>query len=184
MLVEVVVAVEHIALRLKRRIAPRAPGLLNVVLQRVGDVVVYDKSDVLLVHAHAESRRRNNDLHFVADEGVLILNLLGGLHLPVERQCRETVVRQFLRKLPCPPRARHVHDGRTVLLLDQHAQRRILVGIRLLVKHGVMQILARGSRSVDGKLDADLATEIVADVANDLLLCRSRKTRHGNRLWQ
>ena len=184
MLVEVVVAVEHITLRLKRRIAPRAPGFLDIVLQRIGDVVVDDKADVLLVHTHAKSRRCDNDLHFVANESVLVFNLFGGLHLPVERQCRDTVVRQFLRKLPCPLRTRHIHYGGTVLLLDQHAQRRVLLGIRLLVKHGIMQILARGSRSVDGKLYADLATEIVADVADDLLLCRGSETRHGNRRRQ
>ena len=46
MLVEVVVAVKHVALGPERRITSSAPGLLHIVLERIGDVVVNDEAYV------------------------------------------------------------------------------------------------------------------------------------------
>ena len=75
MLVEVVVAVKHVALGPERRITPSAPSLLHIVLERIGDVVVNDEAYVLLVHAHAKSRRGHDDLDIILDEELLLKGL-------------------------------------------------------------------------------------------------------------
>ena len=54
MLVQVVVAVENVAAGMQMGVAAGASRLLDVVLQRIGDVVMDHQPHVALVHTHAE----------------------------------------------------------------------------------------------------------------------------------
>ena len=47
---------------------------------------------VALVHAHAEGRRGDDDAHLVVHEGLLVGDLLVGIHLAVEGKGPEAVV--------------------------------------------------------------------------------------------
>ncbi len=91
MFVEIGVAVKHEATSLKMRVASGAPGLLYIIFQGTGNVIVNHESHVLFVHSHAESRGGDNDAHLVCHESVLIGNFFVSLHFSVERQSLETI---------------------------------------------------------------------------------------------
>ena len=92
MLVQVVVAVEDVAAGMQMGVAAGASRLLYVVLQRIGDIVMDHQPHVALVHAHAEGRRGDDDAHLVVHEGLLVGDLLVGIHLAVEGKGPEAVV--------------------------------------------------------------------------------------------
>ena len=94
MLVQVVVAVEDVAAGMQMGVAAGASRLLYVVLQRIGDIVMDHQPHVALVHAHAEGRRGDDDAHLVVHEGLLVGDLLVGIHLAVERKGPKAVVRE------------------------------------------------------------------------------------------
>ena len=54
MLVKVGIAVQHEAPGFEMRVAAGSACLLHVVLERIGDVVVYHQPHILLVDAHSE----------------------------------------------------------------------------------------------------------------------------------
>lgn len=83
-LVEIRVVVEHIAFRLHGRVAAGTACLLHVVFQGGGNVVVNDKANVLLVHAHAKGRGCHNDANLPPHEGFLVFDLVCRVHPAVE----------------------------------------------------------------------------------------------------
>ena len=103
MLVQVVVAIQHIAARAEARVAPGPAGLLHVVLQGVRYVVVHHEADILLVNAHPKGRRGHDGTHPPVHESILVGNLFLRFHPPMKRQCLVTIpaelLGQFLRSL-------------------------------------------------------------------------------------
>ena len=71
---DVLLVVQQHAAR-RRAVPPGTPGLLQVVLQRAGDVGVHDEADVGLVHAHAEGVGRDDHAQRARDEVLLDLPL-------------------------------------------------------------------------------------------------------------
>ena len=83
------------------RVSASSPCFLDIILERVGDVVMYHQSNIAFVYSHAEGGCGNDYLHFVAHEGILVLDFLVGIHLAVVWQCRHSVSREFFCKLYC-----------------------------------------------------------------------------------
>ena len=92
-------------------IAPGAPGLLEVLLERAGDVDVYNEAHVGLVDAHAEGVGGDHDAQLAGHPSVLPL----GLHLPTEPGVkeggREACGSQRGGYLGCATAAADVDDG-------------------------------------------------------------------------
>ena len=91
-------------------VAPGAPRLLQVALERAGDVGVQDDADVRFVDAHAEGVRRNDDAQRIADELLLDLALRAGLHPGVEERARPAGVRDVFGQDLGVPAGRGEHD--------------------------------------------------------------------------
>lgn len=72
-------------------VSSRTSSLLYIVLQRVGDVIVDDQPHVALVDTHTEGGGGHDDANLVAHEGILIVYLLVGIHLPIIGQGRNAV---------------------------------------------------------------------------------------------
>ena len=98
MFVQVGIAVQHETPGLKMRVSAGTSCLLHIVLQRIGNVIMYHQSHIALIHPHAKGRSCHDDAHFVRHEGVLIGNLVVSIHLSVERQCPESVASEFFCK--------------------------------------------------------------------------------------
>ena len=142
MLVKVVVGVQHKALGCETGVAACASRLLHIVLQRVGYVVVDHKPHVALVDPHAESRRGHNDVHSSRHKLILVLYLLIGVHLAVERQSLHSVAGELRCEFACALCARHIHDRRARSQLHKFAKLRILVVIRINVYYLIAQVLS------------------------------------------
>ena len=61
-------------------VAPRAPDLLVVGVERLGDLGVEDPAHVVLVDAHAERGRRHDDVERAVHEALLDVVALVRLH--------------------------------------------------------------------------------------------------------
>ena len=137
MLLQIAIAIQHIAFCAKAWITSCASCLLNIIFQRVGYVVVNHQSYVFLIYAHTKRRGSNNDAHAIVHEGFLVVCLFVGLHLSVERQCLETIASKSLGQLFCAFGARHIHNSRTRACRHQRAKLQILVIIVFGVYHAV-----------------------------------------------
>ena len=72
MFVQIVVAEQDVALGVEFRVTPGTSGLLHVILQRVGNVVVNHHTHVLFIYSHAECGCCHDGSHLVVHEGVLV----------------------------------------------------------------------------------------------------------------
>ena len=90
--VQVVVTIEDVAAGMQMGVTASSSRLLYVVLQRIGDIVMDHQSHVAFVHTHAEGRRGDDDAHLVVHEGLLVGDLLVGIHLAVEGKGPKAVV--------------------------------------------------------------------------------------------
>ena len=95
MLVQVVVIVKHITTCAEARVTTCPACFLNVVFQRIGNVIMYHKADIFLVYSHTECRRSYDDVYLVVHESVLVGIFFISFHLAIERQCLVTVASQF-----------------------------------------------------------------------------------------
>ena len=93
MLVKVGIAIEHKAACLHMRVTTGASGLLHIILQRIGNVVMYHQSHIFFVNTHTKSRRCDDDAHFVSHKGILVSYLIVRIHLAVEWQGFEPISR-------------------------------------------------------------------------------------------
>ena len=57
-----------------------------------------NQPDIIFVNSHSKRRSRDYDLYVVSYECLLVFDLLVRIHLPVERQSSESVIRQLLCK--------------------------------------------------------------------------------------
>jgi hypothetical protein len=100
-------------------IAPGAPDLLNILLQRPGSLVVQDVADVRLVDAHAECACCDHDqpsrrIH----ELTLRCVSIGGTHLPVIARNRDTRAAECARDLINRGGRGAIDDPRALQTLD------------------------------------------------------------------
>ena len=121
-LVEVVVAVEHVAGGFGMGVASCASGFLDVVFERVADVEVYHQPYVSFVHPHAKGVGGYDDLHLVFHEGLLVLNLFCSLHAAIEGERRDAVGLEPLGQLYGATGARHIDDGGAAVGHDNISQ--------------------------------------------------------------
>ena len=108
---------QHAARRLP--VPPGATRLLEIVLQRAGDVGVDHEAHVRLVDAHAEGVGRRDRAQGAADEA--LLHVLLGLrrHTGVKVLRRHVLQLQELRHLLAPPARRAIDDGTAGGILRQ-----------------------------------------------------------------
>ena len=118
-LVQVLVAIEYIAFGIKLWISSCTSCLLNIVLQRVGDVVVDNQPHIALIYTHAEGGGGDDDSNLIAHEGILIVYLLISIHLAIIGQGGNSVTGQLLGEFPGSLGAGYVDDGRAICLLYQ-----------------------------------------------------------------
>ena len=181
MLIQIVVVEQDVALRRNGRVPAGAARLLDVVFQRVGDIVVDHQPHVLFIHAHPKSGGCDDDPDLSPDEGVLVGDLVCGIHLPVVRPSGKAVASQLFRQLPGPSGPGDVDDGGAAPLLDQGPEHIVLALLRFLVEHRIAQVFPGSGGGKQLQLHAQLVLEIVADVADNLLLGGGGEAGHGNR---
>ena len=99
MLIQIIVIKKNVTISLQRRISPCSACLLNVILKRIGNIVVNNKLNITLVNAHTKSRGRHDNRYLVVHECFLIGNLIVRFHFPVVRKGLKSVACQFARKL-------------------------------------------------------------------------------------
>ena len=117
---------QHAARRLV--VAPAAPGLLRVLLERAGHVVVHHVADVALVDAEAERVGRDHDqLRLRRHEPQLLRVAIVLVHAAVVLGHRDAVACQRLVQLLDLLDRRAVDDAGPRQLLEQRDQRPVLV---------------------------------------------------------
>ena len=179
MLVQIVVAEQNVALGVELRVTSGASGLLHVILQRVGNVIVDHHAHILFIYSHAERGCCHDGPHLVVHEGILVGDFVVGIHFAVEGQRGKTVAGQLFGNLSRLLPARNVDDGRIIGSSQQVAQIVVFLFFRFCIDDGIAQV---GPRCCGGKqfeLQSQLPLEIVADVGNDLLFGGGGET--GNR---
>ena len=161
-------------------VASGAPGLLQVILERAGDVGVDDQPHVGLVDAHAEGVGRGDDAQRAGNEG--LLGFLLGLRwqLGVVRRGGQPLVAEKARELFGLLARGAVGDGaaadlRRQVLLDQAGH------LLELFRHGglddvELEVLALRAAVQRAHLDAQLLAEMADDVGDDFRLGGCRQT--------
>ena len=181
MLVQVGVAVKHIAFRLHLGVAAGSSCFLDIVLQRIANVVVYHQPHILLVHAHPKCRSGHNDTCLSSHECILILHFCFGIHPAVEGECHDSVGTKTLAQLMRFPRPRHVYDGRAGATEDDVAQMVVLVVGGVGVDYRIAKVFSLRRCGKDSQREIQFLVEVVDDVADNLLLGSGSETRHGDR---
>ena len=74
MLVQIIVTIKHITTRAEAGITTGSTCFLNVVLQRIGNVIMYHKTDIFFVDSHTKCRRSHDDVYLVIHECILVGN--------------------------------------------------------------------------------------------------------------
>ena len=74
MLVQIAGMIERKTFRLYARVASCPPCFLDVVFQRIRNLVMHHQTHVFFVHAHAEGGSRHHNLRFTADKAILMGN--------------------------------------------------------------------------------------------------------------
>ena len=139
-LIQVLVAIEYIAFGIEVWISSCTSSLLYIVLQRVGDVVMDNKTHIALIYSHTEGGGGDDDSNLIAHEGILIVYLLIGIHLAIIGQGGYAVTGQFLGEFPGSLGAGYVDDGRAISLLYQRAQEIVFVAVTIYVDNGIVQV--------------------------------------------
>ena len=149
-------------------IPPGAACLLEIVLQRAGDVGVDHEAHVRLVDAHAEGVGRRDRAQGAADEA--LLHVLLGLrrHTGVKMLRRHVLQLQELRHLLAPPARRAIDDGAAGGVLRQIGLQHLMDVGELLATRGrdhlVAEVAALGAAVEDREFDAELLAEVPGDV--------------------
>ena len=93
-----------------RAVAPGAPDLLVVGVERLGDLRVDDPADVRLVDAHAEGGRGDHDVEVVVHEPLLDVVAVAAAHAAVVGGRAQAVLAQPGGELLGRAPGRHVED--------------------------------------------------------------------------
>ena len=102
MLVQIIVIIKHITTCAKIGVTACPACLLNIILQRIGNVIMYHKTDIFLVHSHAKCGCGHNDVYLIVHESVLVGYFFIGFHFPIERECLVTVASKLCSQFSCP----------------------------------------------------------------------------------
>ena len=141
-LIQVLAGIEGDALAFAA-ITSRASRLLIIALKALGNVVVDDKSHIGLVNAHAEGDGRHNDVHILAEEGILVSTTHGTLHTGMVGQRLDVVEPQHLGEFLYLLAAQAIDDARLPFIcLDKFDNLTIHVlglGTNLIVKIGTIE---------------------------------------------
>ena len=170
MLVQIVVAEQNVALGVELRVTSGASGLLHVILQRVGNVIVDHHAHILFIYSHAERGCCHDGSHLVVHEGILVGDFVVGIHFAVEGQRGKTVAGQLFGNLSRLLPGRNVDDGRIIGSGQQLAQIVVFLFFRFCMDDGVSEIGPRSCGGKQLKFQSQFPVEIVTDVGNDLLL--------------
>ena len=103
MLVKVAVIIEDVAFGFAFWVASGTSCFLNVIFQRVGNVIVNHHAHVFLVDTHAKGGCGHHGHHPVGNEIVLVGDFLVGVHFTVKRQSLDSIVGKSLGKLGAFP---------------------------------------------------------------------------------
>ena len=157
---------QHAARRLA--VASGAARLLEVVLQRAGNVGVDHEAHVRLVDAHAEGVGRGDRAQLSVDKSVLHVLLGLRRHACVEVLGRHLLQLQELRNLLAAPACRAVDDGAARDMRRQIGLQHLADVIELLAARGrdhfEAEVAALGAAVEDRELDAELVAEVPDDV--------------------
>ena len=143
-LVEVLVAIEDEAAGRHGWVAACATCFLDVVLQRVRNVVMHNEADIFFIHSHTEGRGGHDDAHLACHEGILVLHLLAGFHLAVEGERGKAIARETLGEFDGAAGAADIDYGGTSLFADKLTEVDVFVLVAINKDDGIMQVLARG----------------------------------------
>src|SRR5690606_26183452 len=168
----------------RRAVAPGAAGLLQIVLERAGNVGVHDDANVGLVDAHAERVGGHDDVELAGDECPLDLLLLAGFEPGVEMSAAQARARELLGPDLGVAAPRAEDDARAAVaqlagedLLDVLALRGVAH------RHDdVLEILPLVPAEEALQLDAQLGAEVLDQVIDDIGFRRGREAGHGRRL--
>ena len=172
---QIAVAEEQDALR-GQAVASRAPGLLVVALETLGDVVVNHVAYVALVDPHAEGDRRADNGRVVSGKRLLMTAAPRRVEPGVVRQGRDAGGAQRFGETLGPGAALRVDDaafGRALLHERDDRGEGALFGA-----HAVRQIRAVEARDVQARVPHP---ESVQDVVPDARVCGRRQGDHGDR---
>ena len=163
---DVLLVVQQHAAR-RRAVPPGTPGLLQVVLQRAGDVGVHDEAHVGLVHAHAEGIGRDHHAQRARDEVLLDLPLGPRLEPGVEVLAGPALaVDQLGHGLGVLARGGE-DDCTAGVVAECLAQQLDHAGRLLRASHGddfVFQVGALMPARVQGEVEAQLGLEVLPEV--------------------
>ena len=171
---------QHAASRLPVTSGP--PSLLEVVLQRSGNVGVDNQPHVRLVDPHAEGVGGRDDPQLALDEALLHALLDLGRQLGMEVIRRDVLLLEEFRHLLGLPARRAVDDGAT-----GHVRRKIrhqyLVKVSELLAaggryHREFQVLALSAAVEDRQLDAELVAEMGRNVLHHFRLRGCGEAEH------
>ena len=175
MLVQILIGEKDVTVREDRRVTAGAASLLHIIFQRIRYFVVDYQSYILLIDAHTEGGGGDDDPGFTADKRVLVCDLFAPFHLAVVRQGIKPVRGQSFGDLKSLLYSRDINDRGAVLGLQQPSRGHVFFIFIFHEKHGIMQVLAGGGGGEKLQVQAELVLEIVADIADDLLLRGGRK---------
>ena len=152
----------------------RAPGLLQVALQRAGYLRVHDRADVRLVDAHAEGVGGDHHVDVARVEAALDLPLPLGRDPGVEVPGHEAALGERLGGLLRAPLGRAVDDGAARVAAVQRAGHRLVDVLDALRgrrrDHGEFEIGALGAAVDDLEPRRQRPLEVRADVLDDVVL--------------
>ena len=102
MLVQIIVTVKHITTCAKTGITTSSSCFLYIILQRIGNIIMYHQPDIFLIDSHAECGCGHNDVYLIVHESILVGNFFIGFHFPIEGECLVTVASQLCSQFLCP----------------------------------------------------------------------------------
>ena len=167
----------------RRRAVTSGPAcLLEIVLQRTGDVGVDHQPNVRLVDAHAEGVGRRDRAKLAADEAPLDVLLGLGRQARVIVLGRHVLQLKELGHILALPARCAIDDGAAGSVGRQIGLQNLMDVTELLAAcgrhHLEGQVAALGPAVEDRELDADLVPEVLRDVVGDVRLGGCRQAKH------
>ncbi len=138
----------------RQPITSGATGLLIVAFQIFWQVVVNDVADVGLIDTHAEGDGGAHDLHFIAQEELLVSPAFLAAEASVVGACGKTTARQRFGEAICRGAARAVDDAALMLSgtgkLDD-LLKRLILGQNAVGEIGAIEARNKNLRSAKGE---------------------------------
>ena len=146
MFIQVGIVIKYETSGLEIRISTSSTGLLHIVLQRIGNIIMHYQSHITFIHTHAKSRSGNNDANLIGHKGILIGNFIIGIHLSMKRKSLKSVASKLFRNINSAFSARHIYNSRAIIISYQRPQFRIFIIIGFGMDNGISQISSGSGR--------------------------------------